>query len=77
MSAACCLLGFAGRLERLQASPATVQRELEKLPDACMDTRCSPGGCRQNCAAFAAGVILKLNGRKPDNKPPKAKGKTR
>lgn len=78
MAACMCLLPFASTLDRLGGiTPAIVRREWSKLPTSCMDARCSPGGCRKNCTDFAAGVVQRLNSRKPDTKPPKSKGKKR
>jgi hypothetical protein len=38
----------------------------------CSDSRCSPGGCRKNCADYSAGVELQLNRMPKQTKPPKS-----
>ena len=76
MATCMCRLPFASTLDRLgDITPAIVRREWSKLPTSCMDARCSPGGCRKNCTDFAAGVVQRLNSRKPEPLPPKMKGK--
>ena len=60
MTTSMCLLKFSRAL-RTATTPAVVRRELGKLPTECVDSRCSPGGCRSNCTAYAEGVVLTMN----------------
>ena len=60
MTATMCLSKFSRAL-RAATTPAVVLRELGKLAATCSDSRCSPGGCRQNCTAYAGGVVLTMN----------------
>lgn len=71
MTTSMCLLKFSRAL-RTAATPAVVRRELGKLSETCSDSRCSPGGCRKNCADYAAGVELQLNRMPKQTKPPKS-----
>jgi hypothetical protein len=71
MTACMCLLAFSKRLRRA-TTPAAVRAEWGKLPAECSDSRCSPGGCRKNCADYSAGVELQLNRMPKQTKPPKS-----
>jgi hypothetical protein len=56
-----CLSGFQTRIAaRKELTPAKVRAEWAKLPQACHDSRCSPGGCRKNCQDYASGVVHQL-----------------
>lgn len=60
MPTCCCLIPFQQKIAKL-GTEAAIRREHAKLPESCMDSRCSPGGCKRNCRDYAAGAIVKLN----------------